>query len=600
MNNYGLENWGDDNFIVSNGKLCFNTPSKPSLFDITQEVRQNGITGPILFRFPHLIKKQIKKLYKTVNKAGKEYGYKGKFKAVFPLKVNQYPSFIEELSAIAKDYGYGLEAGSKAELIIAMAYNNLGFPLIINGFKDKDFISLAFLAKECGHDVTITIEGLGELKKIIEVAKNFSPKAMPKIGIRIRLHTSGIGIWAKSGGMDSKFGLTSTEVMQAFETIKQENLLEFFTMIHFHIGSQLEEILPLKRAIREAGNIYAELIKMGAFNLSAIDLGGGVAVEYSATKKKSYSLEEVANDVCYLLKTISENKGVKEPDVYSESGRFISAQHACLVAPVLELFSYEYTLKALNLKPQGKNPPLVEELKALYDTLTEKNASEYLHDSLDHMESLLTLFDLGYIDLTDRSNTEILVNLIIKKALKTHKDLSERQLIQERIQERYLVNFSLFQSLPDHWGLDQEFPIMPLTNLDKQASRSASLWDITCDSDGEIKYSAKQPLFLHDIDLTKENYFLGFFLVGAYQEVLGMAHNLFSRPSEAIVAINAQGHKIKSITPSDSLAEILIDFDYNSDDVIAKIKAMLSHGGDQLAQKLDTILSRNGYLKSII
>lgn len=600
MVSYGLENWGSNNFIIKDGKVCLNTGSKPSIIEIAEHIRKDRVTGPILLRFPHLIKKQIDTLYNAVKKAGKEYGYSGNFKAVFPLKVNQYPGFVEELVEIGKEYGYGLEAGSKAELILAMAYNNLGAPIIVNGFKDKALISLAFLAKKCGHDITITIEGVGELKRIIEVAKDYGEECIPNIGIRIRLHTSGMGIWAKSGGMDSKFGLTATEVVQALKTLKSAGLEEYFTMLHFHIGSQLEDISPLKRAIREAGNIYAELIKMGATNLHAIDLGGGLAVEYSTSKKersKTYSLQEVANDVCYLLKTISDNKGVRAPDVYSESGRFISANHACLVAPVLELFSGEYTEDLLDLKPSS-NPPLIEELNDLYISMSGKNAVEFLHDSFDHMESLFTLFDLGYVDLQDRSNTEVLVNLIIKKALKLAKDLTERKSIQEKIQERYLVNFSLFQSLPDYWGLNQEFPIMPLSHLDEKPTRSASLWDITCDSDGEIKYSAESPLFLHDIDVSKENYFLGFFLIGAYQEVLGMDHNLFPRPNEATVEISEDGFQVTNIAKSNSLKEILIDIDYDAEKISSKIKSML--GDTKLSEKLEKYLNQNGYLKSVL
>lgn len=595
--NYGLEVWGNNDLVIEGGKLRLNAGKKTAIIDIVEDLRSQGITGPCLLRFPHLLKKQIKTLYEAVEKAGKEYQYSGQFKAVFPLKVNQYPTFLEELTKIGKTYNYGLEAGSKAELIVAIAHNKKTSPIIVNGFKDKDFIVLAFLAKKNGHDITITIEGLGELNKIIEVAQRFDTKEIPNIGIRIRLHTSGVGIWAKSGGMDSKFGLTSTEVVQALKKLKNAGLTEKFTMIHFHIGSQLADITPLKKAIRESGNIYAELIKMGANNLHAINLGGGFAVEYSTNAdkpSKTYSLQEVANDVCFLLKTISNDKGVKEPDVYSESGRFICANHACLVAPVLELFSNEYTQEALELKEQ--NPPLIEELHELYQSLNEKNAIEYLHDSLDHMESLLTLFDLGYIDLKDRSNTEILVHLIIKKALKTARNLTKAHAITQRIQERYLINFSLFQSLPDYWGLGQEFPIMPLTHLDKKPSRSASLWDITCDSDGEIKYSSQNPLFLHDVDLTQESYYLGFFLVGAYQEVLAMAHNLFSRPNEAIIDIHQSGYKIKKLISSDSLREILIDFDYEADLLIKKIANELD---DEAKKMFIAITERNGYLKSI-
>ncbi|MDR1450837.1 MAG: biosynthetic arginine decarboxylase [Helicobacteraceae bacterium] len=606
LNDYGLSIWGGDNFIIENGKVCVNSGARPSILDMVNEIRTDGYRGPLLLRFPHLVKKQIHKLYSAFNRARKEYKYGGRFQAVFPLKVNQFPGFVKILIDKGENYGYGLEAGSKAELILAMAYNREDSPITVNGFKDEEMISLGFIAKEMGHDVTLTIEGIGELETILDMQQK-TGDPMPKIGIRIRLHTAGMGIWGKSGGINAKFGLTSAELIRAVSALKKAGQLNRLTMIHFHIGSQMEDIAPLKRALREAGNIYAELRKMGAINLRAINLGGGLAVEYSQdaqNKSASYSLQEVANDVVFLLKSICENKGVEEPDIFTESGRLIAASHAVLVAPVLELFTQEYTEKALNLKEKG-NPPLVSELYDLYRTINEKNAAEYLHDSLDHMESLLTLFDLGYIDLQDRSNSEVLVHLIIRKALDSAAHLSERDRLQQRIQEKYLVNFSLFQSMPDYWGLGQEFPIMPLDRLGAKPTRSASLWDITCDSDGEITFKTKRPLFLHDVDLFERNYFLAFFLVGAYQEALGMRHNLFSHPTEAVVDIDDEGYHIRDLKPSASLLDILDDIDYDITDVQKQLKKRIERSElipedkrqDVLAE-LYLYLSENGYLKT--
>ncbi len=611
MATYGLNIWGSNNFIIENGKVCVNKGIKPALYDIVEEIRKDGIRGPILLRFPHLIKKQIDTVYNSFRKAKVEFHYNGNFNAVYPLKVNQYPGFVKNLVQIGESYGYGLEAGSKAELLLAMSYNNFGAPITVNGFKDKEMINIGFIASEMGHNITLTIEGLNELECIIETSKErFAPK--PNIGLRIRLHSSGIGIWAKSGGINSKFGLTSTELIKAVTMLKEANLLEHFTMIHFHIGSQITDINPLKKALREAGNIYAELRKMGADNLKAINLGGGLAIEYSQYKNtlsRNYTLAEYANDVVFLLKTIANQKKEPEPDIFIESGRYIAASHAVLIAPVLELFSQEYTESKLLLKE--KNPPLVAELLDLYRTMKPGNAMEYLHDSIDHMESLLTLFDLGYIDLQDRSNTEVLVNLVIKRAVSMlgDKHYSEIMDIQERIQERYLVNFSIFQSLPDYWGLGQTFPVMPLDRLDEPPTRSASLWDITCDSDGEIGFNLNNPLFLHDVDVTERNYFLGFFLVGAYQEVLGMSHNLFTHPTEAVIRIedaDPKGYTVEGLLESQCIQDILEDMDYDvreiQDNLYERIEKSPLIDDKQRKHILGEIylfLNDNGYLKTI-
>jgi arginine decarboxylase len=613
-NLYGVDIWSDNNFIIKGSTVNINYKNQPSLLEITKAIREKGHRGPLLLRFPHLIKKQISILYGEFNRAIEEFNYQGTFNAVFPLKVNQFPNFVNSLVEVSKEYNYGLEAGSKAELIIAITHTPLGSPITVNGFKDKEMIALCFIASYMGHNITITIEGLGELETIIEVNREFNngnkKSITPNIGIRIRLHSSGIGIWAKSGGYSSKFGLTSTEILEAYELLKKSNLLSKLSMIHFHIGSQMGEIAPLKKALREAGNIYAELKKRGALALNAINIGGGLAVEYSqhhSTKDLNYSLKEFANDVIFLMKEIAKSKKIDEPNIFTESGRFIASNHAVLIAPVLELFSSEYHEKSLRLKE--KNPPLIEELYDLWKSINRSNAREYLHDSLDHMDSLLTLFDLGYIDLEDRSNTEILVNLIIKKSITLLKDedTNELQRLQDRIQEKYLVNFSAFQSLPDFWGLGQNFPIMPIDKLDIKPTNPATVWDITCDSDGEIPFNRERPLYLHDIDLDSNEYFIAFFLTGAYQEVLGMQHNLFTHPTEVIITFNEGGsYQLENLIDAQNLIDVLENMDYNKNLIDKRLKYMIEESVFlNNAQKRDFLgklylyLSENSYLKTI-
>ncbi|MBD3807730.1 MAG: biosynthetic arginine decarboxylase [Epsilonproteobacteria bacterium] len=614
MKHFGIDIWGDNNFIIKKETINVNHGQQPSLLEITNHIREKGYKGPILLRFPHLIKKQLDTLFHTFKSAKKEFGYSGDFHAVFPLKVNQFPNFVDELMDVAKGYNYGLEAGSKAELIIAMSLTPIGAPITVNGFKDKEMIALCFIAAKMGHNITITIEGITELETIIQVDKelnnNVKKRVVPKIGVRIRLHSSGIGIWAKSGGYSSKFGLTSTELIEAYEMLKEYSLLDSLWMIHFHIGSQMGDIAPLKKALREAGNIYAELKKRGVESLRAINIGGGLAVEYSQhkhTQERNYSIKEFSNDVIYLMQEISKSKNVPEPDIFTESGRFIAANHSVLIAPVLELFSQEYNEKSLRLKE--KNPPLVQELYDLYDSLKKINAREYLHDALDHMESLLTLFDLGYIDLEDRSNTEILVNLIIKKTIQLLKDEDANELkqLQGKIQEKYLVNFSVFQSLPDFWGLGQNFPIVPLNKLDIKPTNPASIWDITCDSDGELGFKQKTPFYLHDIDVEEEEYFLAFFLTGAYQEVLGMKHNLFTHPTEAVIRFDKNGqYEADNIIEAQNLMDILDDLDYDTSIIDKSLKNKIEESSnltnDEKRELLGTLylyLSENSYLKTI-
>jgi len=607
LNNFGLDIWANKNFIIEDGEIKLNYKSMPSLLEITSKIRANDVKGPIILRFPHLVKRQIKTLYNYFDKAIEENNYQGNFNAVFPLKVNQFPAVVDAVTSQGAKYNYGLEAGSKAELVLAMAKTPEGTNITVNGFKDEEMLTLSFIAAQSGQKITVTIEGLNELETIIDVASKCKLK-VPNIGIRVRLHSAGSGIWAKSGGMDAKFGLTSTEIIEAVKLLKNANLLDKLSMIHFHIGSQMADIAPLKKALREAGNIYAELKKMGADALSSINIGGGLAVEYDQHEKahaRNYSIDEFSSSVVFLLGEIMNAKGVAHPDIFTESGRFIVASHAVLITPVLELFSQDYHEKLLNFKEV--NPPLVEELRELNRLLNNANCIEYLHDALDHMESLFTLFDLGYIDLQDRSNAEILVHNIIKKALylKSANPTNELEQLQTQLQERYLINASIFQSLPDYWGLGQHFPVMPIHHLNTTPLRAASLWDITCDSDGEIHFDPEKPLYLHDVNIDEDDYFLGFFNVGAYQETLGMNHNLFTHPSEYTVEINDTGYEIKNAVESKNIIEILDSIGYNTEEIVNKLKSELEKStfitekekSDTLS-KLETFLSQNGYLRT--
>ncbi|WP_295055434.1 biosynthetic arginine decarboxylase [Sulfuricurvum sp.] len=607
MKTYGIDIWGENNFMIDQGKIKVNYKSSPSLLEITQKVRKTNLRGPLILRFPHLISKQIDALYSNFRRAIFENDYTGKFHAVFPLKVNQFPEAVDAIVELGEKYSYGLEAGSKAELALAMAKTAIGSPITVNGFKDEEMVTLGFMAAQMGHNITITIEGLGELEWIIDVAQSCGLK-VPNIGIRVRLQSEGSGIWAKSSGMSAKFGLTSTELIEAMLMLQENNMLEHFSMIHFHIGSQMQDIAPLKRVLREAGNIYAELKKMGADNLCAINIGGGLAVEYSqhtSTRMRNYTLEEFSNSVVFLLREIMNAKGVTHPDIFTESGRFIVASHSVLIAPVLELFSHDYQAKSLKLKEN--NPPLIEELRELNSLLSPRTCIEYMHDALDHMESLLTLFNLGHIDLQDRSNAEILVHQIIKKSLYLSQDnpMPEIERLQVKLQERYLINTSIFQSIPDYWGLQQQFPIMPLDRLDIPAIRAASLWDITCDSDGEIRFQPETPLYLHDIDLDEEEYFLAFFNVGAYQETLGMNHNLFTHPSECTILISDTGYEIENFTESDNVLNILEDIGYDASKLLTNLKNKLASSDfrteeekSDTLQKLEMYLYQNGYLRT--
>jgi len=604
---YGLKYWSQDNFIVDSGVVKINRGLKPSILEIVERAKKNGLNSPILLRFPHLIDMQMDKLYSTFKDIMKKESYSGSFQAVFPLKVNQYSGFLNEFIRYAPQYNYGVEAGSKAEFLLAIAINTHKSPITVNGFKDKEMIELGFLATQLGHNVTLIIESLNELKDIIEASQKFSQ--MPNIGIRIRLYSYGSGTWAKSGGIDSKFGLTATELIQALLLLKKEKFIIYFKMLHFHIGSQINSIYTVQKALREVGQIYTELKKLGADNLNKINIGGGLGVDYSQhkdSKNRNYTTEEFVSTIVKLIKEVTDEKGIPNPIIYTEFGRFISANHSVLVTSVLELFSQDYCEKHLTFK--DKNPKIVKVLKKIFKKIDKRLGQngiiELLHETTEHLDSIETLFELGYLDLQDRANIEILGNMIIKKILTIidKKDIAEYDSLLHKIEERYLINLSIFQSMPDFWGLNQNFPIMPIHHLDKKAVRPASLWDITCDSDGEIEFNEKSPLFLHDIDLKKKPYYLGFFLLGAYQDILGMKHNLFEKPNEIIVDISETDFQIRDAVKSKSISNILDSVGFSKKSIFDKFQNQVSQLNlekskkDIIFQNISKYFDKSNYL----
>ncbi|EJF07261.1 arginine decarboxylase (spermidine biosynthesis) [Thiovulum sp. ES] len=606
---YGLQYWSKDNFFIEDGLLKVNHGIKPSIFEILQKAKESGVGTPLIVRFPHLIDKQMDRLYSTFGKVMEKESYSGNFQAVFPLKVNQYKGFLDEFVRFAPKYNYGVEAGSKAELLLAISIDGYKAPITVNGFKDMEMIELGFIASQIGHDITLIIESLSELEYIFAVAPNFHK--MPNIGIRIRLYSYGSGTWAKSGGMDSKFGLTATELIQALDLLKENNFVHQFKMIHFHIGSQINSIYTLQKAIREVGQIYAELRRMGAINLDKINLGGGLAVNYGQHKSnrdKNYTTEEFVSNVVKLLKEISVDKKVEVPNIFTEFGRYISANHSLLLTEVIELYSQDYTEDHLSIK--NKNPKTVKALKKIYRKLdygenSQVQILEMLHDTIEHLDSIETLFELGYLDLRDRANIEILGQMIIRKILKIIKKEDiveyEHDSILHKIEERYLLNFSIFQSMPDFWGLQQNFPIVPIHHLDKKAVRPASIWDITCDSDGEIEFDEKAPLFLHDIDIEKEDYYLAFFLTGAYQDILGMKHNLFDRPDEIIVDVTENSFEIAKIERGKDIGTIIDSVGYSENDIFERFSRQIENlekeKSEICKEKFKKYLRKGNYLK---
>ena len=568
---YGIENWGAGYFDVNRkGNLVVRPaegdPRSADLKEIVEDLARRGITAPLLLRFPQLVAAQVRKLQRAFSRSIREFEYQGAHMCVYPMKVNQQRAVVEEYLREGSRYDFGLEAGSKPELYVAMALEQSSDSLLVlNGFKDQEFIELAFACAKSGKRVVIVIEKLSELDHILRIAENHEGNS-PMIGMRVKLYSKGSGRWEKSGGEAAKFGLTTTELLEVINRLKHAGRIDMLRLLHFHIGSQLTDIKRIKNAMKEAARVYAKVYQMKA-PIELLDVGGGMAVDYDGSRtafdsSANYTAQEFANDVIYTIKQVCDDENVPHPTIIQESGRFLSAYHAILVANVLD--EIETVVEDITpIEIEEDDPQVVIELGELKEAITIKNYREYYHDALEHREELFTLFNLGLISLEDRAKGEVLFWDVCEHA---DRYAQHSKYVPEEFGElrrllcaKYLTNFSVFRSVPDHWALGQLFPIVPIQSLNKPPTEFATLCDITCDSDGVVDkfvdlHDVKQVLELHKID-PDEPYYLAFLLVGAYQEVMGNNHNLFGAPNEAQIHIDEEGYLIKKVIRGTTVGE---------------------------------------------
>jgi arginine decarboxylase len=577
---YGIENWGAGYFGINTQGHLVVYPAEGDtrsidLKKLVDDLIAKRVKMPILLRFPQIFASQVRKMNQSFRAAMKEFDYKGEHLAVFPMKVNQRRQVIEAYLEEATKHNYGLEAGSKPELFAAIALDQAPESLLVcNGFKDDSFIDLAFVGAQAGKNVVIVIEKLNELGKVIDRA--IASGTRPMIGMRVRLYTRGSGRWEKSGGEQSKFGLTTNELLQAIKMLRDAGMIDMLRVLHFHIGSQITQIKRVKAGVKEAARVYAKIRKMG-IDVDHLNVGGGAGVDYDGSKTSfessaNYTLQEFANDVIYTIKSVCEEENVAEPNVITESGRVLVAYHAVLITNILD--EIETVQGIHHITMTDDEPPVINELHDLYKTMNSKNFLEYYHDALEHKEELFTLFDLGFISLEERAKGEALFWEVCDKANNFAKlsqfKSEEFDDLRKLLSAKYLCNFSVFRSVPDHWAIDQLFPIIPIHKLNEIPTDTATLVDITCDSDGVVDkfvdlHDVKEVLEVHDLK-DREPYYLAMMLIGAYQEVMGNFHNLFGTTNEAHVIVDSDGeYHINRIIPGSQVGDMLSFARYEKD-----------------------------------
>jgi arginine decarboxylase len=571
LETYGIENWGAGYFDVNRkGNLIVRPAEGDSrsadLKEIVDDLARRGIGAPVLLRFPQLVAAQVRKLQRAFSRSIREFEYQGSHMCVYPMKVNQQRSLVEEYLREGSRYDFGLEAGSKAELYAALALEQTPDSLLVlNGFKDEEFIELAFAGSACGKRVVIVIEKLNELDHVLNIVERHE-HALPVLGMRVKLYSKGSGRWEKSGGEAAKFGLTTTEMLEVIRRLEEADRLDMLKLLHFHIGSQLTDIKRIKNAMKEAARVYAKVYQMKV-PIELLDVGGGMAVDYDGSKtafesSANYSAQEFANDVIYTIKQVCDDENVPHPTIIQESGRYLAAYHAMLITNVQD--EIETVVEDITpIEIDDDDPQVVTELGELRESISVKNYREYYHDALEHREELFTLFNLGLVSLEDRAKGEVLFWDVCERA---DKYAQQAKYVSEEFEDlrrllcaKYLTNFSVFRSVPDNWALGQLFPIVPIHLLNKPPTEYTTLCDITCDSDGIVDkfvdlHDVKHVLELHAL-VPGETYYLAFLLVGAYQEVMGNNHNLFGAPHEAHIYIDDDGYLIKKVIRGTTVGE---------------------------------------------
>ncbi|MGN6134481.1 MAG: biosynthetic arginine decarboxylase [Aureliella sp.] len=554
---YGVENWSSGYFDVNSKGHITVRPAKgdPRSVDLKEVVdsllRERRLSLPLLIRFPQILTSQLRALSAAYHTAITEYGYNGHHFPVFPMKVNPRREVVEEFLRDSARCRVGLECGSKAELYAAIAQEQTPESLLLcNGFKDEAFVKTAMLGVLAGKRVVVIIEKMNELKMVIKVARQLG--VAPLIGLRAKLYSKGSGKWASSGGDSAKFGLTTSEILDCVRMLSEAKLNGQLKLLHFHIGSQITDIKRVKNAMKEAARVYAKLRQIGC-DIEFLDIGGGLGVDYDGSKTRyessvNYTVQEFANDVVYVVQSICDEENVPHPNLVTESGRFMSAYHSVFITSIRdEIETFADDIPEVTIDED--DPQVITELKELCDSINGKNFAEYYHDALEHKDGLHTQFNLGLISLEDRAKGEVLFWEVCARAL-AESELSkapgeEFEHLKKILAQKYLCNFSLFRSAPDSWAIGQLFPIVPIHRLNESPGDYATLVDVTCDSDGKIDRfvdlkDVKETLELHNWN-DGEEYYLGIFLTGAYQEVMGSYHNLFGSPNEAHVVIDNDG-----------------------------------------------------------
>ncbi len=594
---YNIQRWGVGYFDINEEGHVVAKPLQEhgavvDLTDVVEEAKGRGLRFPLLIRFQDIVRHRVEAINQAFRNAIVEYNYRGNYRGVFPIKVNQLREVVEEILDAGRPFAFGLEVGSKPELFAGLALQSqVGSLIICNGYKDAAFIRMALTGVKLGKTVILVVEKLEELRQIIAVSRQVGVD--PLIGIRVRLMSKGGGKWSESAGENAKFGLNTAELLEAAELLRAENLAHCFKLLHFHIGSQVPDILLIKKAVQEASRFYAKLAKMG-FPIAYLDVGGGLGVDYDGSRSAfdsstNYTLQEYTNDIVYYIGEVCNAEGVPHPDIVSESGRAIVAHHSVLIVEVFGAIGK--TNPGLPLTCAADEHPLVRELADIRANLSRLNKLEAYHDALERKEIAHHMFTLGLLNLPEKAKIENLYWDISCEVVRSYKNQAfvpeEIQKLEDSLGDQYLCNFSVFQSLLDHWALDQLFPIMPISRLNERPAREATLVDITCDSDGQVNKfidlrDVRDTLPLHALVANgngyPEPYYLGFFLMGAYQDIMGDLHNLFGRVNEVHVFLDPDepsGYYIEEIIEGTTVVQALTAVQYDENELKRQMKAQM-------------------------
>src|SRR3954470_8282257 len=597
-NLYSIQRWGAKYFDINEAGHVVARPLQENgasvdLTDVIEEAKGRGLKFPLLIRFQDILRHRVESINEAFRSSIKEFNYQGQYRGVFPIKVNQLREVVEEILDAGKPYNFGLEVGSKPELFAGLAQlNQTGGIIICNGYKDAGFIKMALIGIKLGKKVIMVVEKLEELKHITTISRQMGVD--PIIGIRARLSSKGAGKWAESGGENAKFGLSTVELLAATDFLKAENLGHCLKLIHFHIGSQVPDILTVKKAVQEATRYYAKLHKMG-FEIAYLDVGGGLGVDYDGSRSAfdsstNYTLQEYTNDIVYYIGDVCNAEKVPHPDIISESGRAIVAHHSVLIVEVFG--AIEKIRPETILDCSDSENALVKELLDIKRNLGRLNKLEAYHDALERKEDAHHMFTLGMLDLADKAKIEHLYWEISQEVVQSFRGQAyipeEIRKLEDSLGDQYLCNFSVFQSLLDHWALGQLFPIMPVNRLTERPTREATLVDITCDSDGQINKfidlrDVRDTLPVHA--LIKRNgsgniepYYIGFFLMGAYQDIMGDLHNLFGRVNEVHVFLDPDeptGYYVEEIIEGTTIGQALASVQYDENELKRRMKAQI-------------------------